>query len=168
MSKLSRNIGIPPLSDTNFEQALIQGANNLLMMPVPSSSTASSPMNTLVASSSSSSPASNPNAPLNAPSPFSFQFFGDGTDGEGGDGMGLSAMGRMNPLAGMGLTDEQYSVILQNIVNGDGFTGMFDGLDVASIAGVGVGGMEVGEKRARLDEVEDKRGGKRSRFEVVE
>ncbi|KAF8177202.1 SKN7, two-component response regulator [Pholiota molesta] len=170
MSKLSRNIGIPPLSDANFEQALTQGANNLLMMPPPASSAASSPMNALVASSSSPSSSANPNVPSNAPSPFNFQFLGDGAGGEGGDGMGMSAMGRMNPLAGMGLTDEQYGVILQNIVNGDGFAGMMDGLDAAGVAGVGVGvgGMDAGEKRARLDEVEDKRGVKRSRFEVVE
>ena len=34
--------------------------------------------------------------------------------------------GRINPLAGMGLTDEQYNLILQNIVSGDGF---LDGMD---------------------------------------
>ncbi|KAF9481937.1 hypothetical protein BDN70DRAFT_802521 [Pholiota conissans] len=111
MSRLSRNIGIPPLSDANFEQALTQA--------------------------------------YNAPSPFSFQFFGDGDN----DGMS------MNPLAGMGLTDEQYSTILQNIVNGEGFSGMMDS---------GIGGMEGGEKRGRMDDMDDDRGGKRSRFEVVE
>ncbi|KAJ7253384.1 HSF-type DNA-binding-domain-containing protein [Mycena haematopus] len=58
--------------------------------------------------------------------------------------------GRINVLAGMGLSDEQYNIMLAGIVNGDGFN--------------------FGEKRARdLDEVDpDGRDGKRSRFEVVE
>ncbi|KAK0495623.1 HSF-type DNA-binding-domain-containing protein [Armillaria luteobubalina] len=54
--------------------------------------------------------------------------------------------GRVNPLAGMGLTDEQYNMILQNIVNGETF---------------------VGEKRA-LEDDDDGRDGKRGRFEVIE
>ncbi|THG97959.1 hypothetical protein EW026_g4155 [Hermanssonia centrifuga] len=32
--------------------------------------------------------------------------------------------GKINPLAGMGLTDEQYSMILQNLVNGESFMGI--------------------------------------------
>ncbi|KAF8889908.1 hypothetical protein BD779DRAFT_1519566, partial [Infundibulicybe gibba] len=67
-----------------------------------------------------------------------------------GSGMG-DGDGRINPLAGMGLTDEQYSVILENIVKGETF----------------VGGMGNGEKRP-LDETGDGREGKRSRFEVIE
>ncbi len=54
--------------------------------------------------------------------------------------------GRVNPLAGMGLTDEQYNTILQNIVGTDSFNG---------------------EKRG-LDDDDDGRSGKRGRFEVVE
>ncbi|KAJ6546882.1 HSF-type DNA-binding-domain-containing protein [Mycena capillaripes] len=58
--------------------------------------------------------------------------------------------GRINVLAGMGLSDEQYNIMLAGIVSGDGFN--------------------FGEKRSRtLDEVDsDGRDGKRSRFEVVE
>ena len=148
MSRLSRTVGIPPLSDNNFEQAIRQGANNMLMPPPGSSSSSTA----LVASGSGS-------APQNAPSPFSFQFFGDGSDGT--DDLGF---GRVNPLAGMGLSDEQYGVILQNIVNGDGFAGMMEGLDGVSMGGGGVGG---GEKRGLEDGV-DERGAKRSRFEVIE
>ncbi|KAJ7272952.1 HSF-type DNA-binding-domain-containing protein, partial [Mycena rebaudengoi] len=62
------------------------------------------------------------------------------TDGEGG----------INVLAGMGLTDEQYNVMLAGIVSGDGFN--------------------FGEKRSReqIDEEGGGRDGKRSRFEVIE
>ncbi|KAJ7822678.1 HSF-type DNA-binding-domain-containing protein [Mycena leptocephala] len=61
-----------------------------------------------------------------------------------------SGDGRINVLAGMGLSDEQYNIMLAGIVGGDGFN--------------------FGEKRTRdLDEVDpDGRDGKRSRFEVVE
>lgn len=64
---------------------------------------------------------------------------------------------RINPLAGMGLTDEQYNMILQNIVGGDGFMNVMDGV------------MEgTAEKRPLEDPSEDGRDGKRSRFEVIE
>ncbi|KAJ7671004.1 HSF-type DNA-binding-domain-containing protein [Mycena rosella] len=58
--------------------------------------------------------------------------------------------GRINVLAGMGLSDEQYNIMLAGIVNGDAFN--------------------FGEKRSLdLDEVDsDGREGKRGRFEVVE
>ncbi|KAJ7778674.1 HSF-type DNA-binding-domain-containing protein [Mycena maculata] len=58
--------------------------------------------------------------------------------------------GRINVLAGMGLTDEQYNVMLAGIVNGEGFS--------------------FGGKRTRDQEEEglEGRDGKRSRFEVVE
>lgn len=58
----------------------------------------------------------------------------------------VDSEGRVNPLAGMGLTDEQYNLILQNIVN----EGTFNG-----------------EKRA-LEDDDDGRDGKRGRFEVIE
>ncbi|KZT23920.1 hypothetical protein NEOLEDRAFT_1068377 [Neolentinus lepideus HHB14362 ss-1] len=57
--------------------------------------------------------------------------------------------GKINPLAGMGLTDEQYAMILQSMVNGEAFPG------------------GTAEKRA-LDEPADARDPKRSRFEIVE
>ncbi|KAJ6620336.1 HSF-type DNA-binding-domain-containing protein [Mycena sp. CBHHK59/15] len=57
--------------------------------------------------------------------------------------------GRINVLAGMGLTDEQYNVMLAGIVNGEGFN--------------------FGEKRSLdFDDENNGRSGKRSRFEVIE
>ena len=65
--------------------------------------------------------------------------------------------GKINPLAGMGLTDEQYTLILQNLVNGESF------------AGVGALEAGVGESSKRaLDDGPDGREAKRSRFEVIE
>jgi osomolarity two-component system response regulator SKN7 len=66
--------------------------------------------------------------------------------------------GEINPLAGMGLTDDQYTLILQNMVNGDGFLSMMD-------EAVITGSME---KRSLEDLGEDGRNKKRSRFETIE
>ncbi|KAL6300238.1 hypothetical protein BKA93DRAFT_740923 [Sparassis latifolia] len=99
MSKVPRSVGVPPLSDSNFDQA------------------------------------------LSVASPFAIP---SGEDD-----------GKINPLAGMGLTDEQYSLILQNLVNGESFMG------IGPLEGAG------GDKRP-LDDAPDGRDGKRSRFEVVE
>ena len=66
--------------------------------------------------------------------------------------------GKINPLAGMGLTDEQYTLILQNLVNGESFSG------VSSLEGA-TGGES--SKRS-LDDASDGRESKRSRFEVIE
>jgi osomolarity two-component system response regulator SKN7 len=106
MAQVPRSVGIPPLSDSAFEQALAVGASN----------------NSLMAAGGS-----------------------DETDG------------RINPLAGMGLTDEQYALILQNLVNGVPLPP-----DVAN-DGPSVNGVKRG-----LEEDEDGRNGKRGRFEVVE
>ncbi|TRM61360.1 HSF-type DNA-binding-domain-containing protein [Schizophyllum amplum] len=62
--------------------------------------------------------------------------------------------GKINPLAGMGLTDEQYNAMLQNIVNGDAFAG--DGL------------LSGGDKRGREEDGDGGPDGKRARFEVIE
>jgi len=142
MSRIPRSVGVPPLSDANFEQALTTNANCLMVQQGQTPS----------ASSSSLQSSSNPSASLvaNAPSPFNFSFgFNDPDDG------------RINPLAGMGLTDEQYNMILQNIVNGDGFMGVMEGVSAGDMVGAG-------EKRSLEDPSEDGRDGKRSRFEVVE
>ncbi|KZT02388.1 uncharacterized protein LAESUDRAFT_415035 [Laetiporus sulphureus 93-53] len=114
MQKVPRSVGIPPLSDPNFDQALTLQVN---------------------AAAANSG------------------------------GLGLTPLGeddgKINPLAGMGLTDEQYTLILQNLVNGESFMGI-GSLD---------GGMEAvgvtGGKRP-LDDASDGRDPKRSRFEVVE
>ena len=73
-------------------------------------------------------------------------FFGDVQDG------------RINPIAGMGLTEEEYTMILQSIVSEDGLTGMMDENMPASSA----------EKRPLDDQTDDGRSGKRSRFEIIE
>jgi len=65
---------------------------------------------------------------------------------------------RINPLAGLGLSDEQYAQILQTIVNGDTFSGLDDG-------SAGAGGLA---KRALEDPDRNPREEKRSRFQVVE
>ncbi|KAK2459440.1 hypothetical protein APHAL10511_008551 [Amanita phalloides] len=88
---------------------------------------------------------------------------------------------RINPIAGLGLTDEQYNLIVQDIVNAETFSGlgvddagrmggaapsgsnvMLDGMGLMNVAILGIG-----EKRG-LEEPGDGREGKRSRFEVIE
>lgn len=110
MAQIPRSVGIPPLSDSAFEQALAVGASN----------------NSLMAA-------------------------GGADDGDG----------RINPLAGMGLTDEQYTMILQNLVNGETFPGVQLPPDPEGVASV------LGGKRG-LEDDEDGRDGKRGRFEVLE
>ncbi|EPQ57751.1 hypothetical protein GLOTRDRAFT_119791 [Gloeophyllum trabeum ATCC 11539] len=105
MSRIPRSVGIPPLSDPSFDQALAMQANSM------------------------------------------FQ-----------PGQMADEDGKINPLAGMGLTDEQYAMILQSMVNGESFPGI-----PAFASGSGSGS----EKRG-LDEETDGRDPKRSRFEVVE
>ena len=117
MSRVPRSVGIPPLSDSAFDQALQVSAANM-------------------ASSSSTGGC------------FNFSL-GDPDDG------------KINPLAGMGLSDEQYSMILQNLVNGESFMGIgMNALDTGS-------SMLDGSKRP-LDDSADNRDGKRPRFEVIE
>lgn len=62
--------------------------------------------------------------------------------------------GKINPLAGMGLSDEEYAAILQNIVNGETFQGLNPNFNLV-------------EKRG-LEDSGDGRDGKRGRFEVIE
>ncbi|EJD02158.1 uncharacterized protein FOMMEDRAFT_109355 [Fomitiporia mediterranea MF3/22] len=97
LSKVPRSVGIPPLSDSQFDQALMVTASQ------------------------------------SAP------------DEEGG---------KINPLAGMGLSDEEYAQILQGIVNGETFQGLHPNFNLI-------------EKRT-LDDSSDGRDGKRGRFEVIE
>lgn len=91
---------------------------------------------------------------------------------------------RISPIAGLGLTDEQYNLIIQDIVNAETFGGSSSGMgaDDASRMGGGPSGSNVmlegigmmsvamlgiGEKR-NLEDSTDGREGKRSRFEVIE
>jgi osomolarity two-component system, response regulator SKN7 len=70
--------------------------------------------------------------------------------------MGADAMGKINPLAGMGLSDAAYAGVLANMVAGDAFGTGPDGNIILTSSG---------DKRAR--EGDDGREVKRSRFEEV-
>ncbi|KLO14874.1 hypothetical protein SCHPADRAFT_871912 [Schizopora paradoxa] len=107
MAKVPRSVGIPPLSDEGFDQALQQQQQQQ-------------------------------------------QDFDD----EGGVGNMVNGMtlAKINPLAGMGLSDEEYAAMLQHMVSAG---------DFQHGGPVGVG------KRA-LEDPGDEGGGKRSRFEVIE
>ncbi|KAG5716450.1 hypothetical protein E4T56_gene17580 [Termitomyces sp. T112] len=172
-TSVPRSIGVPPLSDSGFEAAFTPGV--IAAASSSASTSSSTPSNTNHASSSntpSTAITTNNNNSTSStltgamdlsftmtPPPFGFD---------------AEADGRINPLAGMGLTDEQYNMILQNIVAGEG---LLAGVDVSASAGVGRR-----EKRSREDDgdvlgigggrmgmgVGDEREGKRTRFEVVE
>ena len=118
LSKIPRSVGVPPLSDPSFDNALAVQA----------------------------SAAQQQGGAL----PLGFSL-----------GAGDEEEGKINPLAGMGLTDEQYTLILQNLVNGESFTGVG-----ALEAGAAASGGE-SSKRA-LDDDGTGREAKRSRFELIE
>ncbi|KAF9242053.1 hypothetical protein BU15DRAFT_44406 [Melanogaster broomeanus] len=83
--------------------------------------------------------------------------------------------GRINPLAGLGLSDERYQAILKDLVGSEtlmgvglpeGFAFGMGGMGLGVGVGVGVG---VGrEKRVMDDEGDAMREGKRGRFEVLD
>ncbi|TFK18868.1 hypothetical protein FA15DRAFT_674952 [Coprinopsis marcescibilis] len=130
-----RGPGIPPLSDGGVQQALaahsrewgvqglMGGGGNQLMDGAmdPNMSLSLGPL-------SSSQPSSaNPS--------FNFNFYNDGSGNGGGSGNspggnngpaggeeveGLEFEGRMNPLAAMGFSNDQYAVMMQNFLNGEG------------------------------------------------
>ena len=124
LGSIPKNVGaLPPLSDTNFEHAITNSARALM------AESGVNPNSNGERSSSSSSPNSSTMVPSmlstpRTPSPFNLNFglpyFPAAQQPSEEDD------GRINPLAGMGLTDEQYNLILQNIVSGDGF---LDGMD---------------------------------------
>ena len=117
LSKVPRSVGVPPLSDPSFDNALAVQHQQLL--------------------------GGGPGGAL----PLGFSLAADDDDG------------KINPLAGMGLTDEQYTLILQNLVNGESFAGVGAAME-------GVGAESVGKRG--LEDVSDGREAKRSRFEVIE
>ncbi len=135
MSRLPRSI-TGPSSIMTLASGYTTNARDLLGDASPSSFVRSTQSPGTVMSSSSS----DATVVANLPSPFSFVNTDDG---------------RISFLAGMGLTDEQYSTILQNIVNEDGLTGSMD----ESIAI---------EKRPLEEPSDDGRNGKRCRFEITE
>jgi osomolarity two-component system, response regulator SKN7 len=150
MTVIPRSVGAPPLSDANFEQVLMTNAM-MVQQQQQQRHSATAVAGLLV----SGDTVSTTNIPFSQqqqqqqPSQISFT--------------SLLTMGEddgkvNNPLAGMGLSDEHYNMILQNLVNGERFMGM------------GMDGVQVGGKRT-IDDVEfgsNERGGKRSRFEVIE
>lgn len=70
--------------------------------------------------------------------------------------------GRIDPLAGMGLTQQQYQLILQGLVHGDSSLS-------AALNGAGPGpGLGIASEKRSLEDAEDERDGKRGRFEVLE
>ena len=115
LSRVPRSVGVPPLSDPSFDNALAVQASALQQQQ------------------------------QGGVLPIGFSL------GAGGD-----EEGKINPLAGMGLTDEQYTLILSNLVNGESF----QGIDA-------VHGLGESSKRS-LDDPHDGRDPKRSRFEVIE
>lgn len=126
MQKIPRSIGIPPLSDSSFEQALAMHWQ------------ANGPASSSAGPSSSSTGPSNLNG-------FNISLGDDD--------------GKINPFAGMGLTDEQYQMILHNMVNGESFMG------IGPLPGMT---MMMDSGKRGLDDAEDGRDGKKGRFEVIE
>ncbi|KAJ3997345.1 hypothetical protein F5050DRAFT_1569628 [Lentinula boryana] len=137
MSRVPRSLGIPPLSDSGFEEAITSQAALLTRQNAGASSTSNT--NELSGSNGALSLSSSINV--------------DDDD-----------MGRINPLAGMGLSDEQYNAILTGIVNGETFSGS---IDMGGYSNE-IGGLRTDTQKRRLDDQEDGREGKRSRFEVLE
>ena len=111
MQKIPRSVGVPPLSDASFDQALSIQTSNALATAAQASTSSG--------------------------------VFSLGDED-----------GKINPLAGMGLTDEQYSMILQNLVNGESFQ------DVET--------SDTYPEKRTLDDRFDERESKRSRFEEIE
>ncbi|KAJ3927024.1 MAG: HSF-type DNA-binding-domain-containing protein [Lentinula lateritia] len=153
MSRVPRSLGIPPLSDSGFEEAITSQAALLTRQ------------NVNMASTSNSNELSNSNGALSLPSTtdmqpssssYSFTPLTMGADDDD--------MNRLNPLAGMGLSDDQYNAILNGIVNGESFSGSMD------MGGYGNDSSltRVDSQKRRLDDQDDGRDGKRSRFEVIE
>ena len=166
MTMIPRSVGVPPLSDANFEQVLKTNAMIIQQQQQQQQQLQQQQLGTpelFVGSNtldefSSTVPAASALPPTSQqqeqPSQISFTSLLT---------MGGDDGGRINnPLAGMGLSDEDYNMILQNLINGERFMGM--GMD--GVAGGGGGGM-----KRTIDDVgfeSDERGSKRSRFEVIE
>ncbi|KAI9065063.1 hypothetical protein FKP32DRAFT_1602611 [Trametes sanguinea] len=127
LSRVPRSVGVPPLSDPSFDDALAVQASAAQQ------------------------------AAANGALPLGFSLGGDDDDG------------KINPLAGMGLTDEQYTLILQNLVNNESFTGVGGSLEsIGGMGGLGLGGGAGESSKRPLDDASDGRDAKRSRFEVIE
>ena len=178
MTVIPRSVGVPPLSDANFEQVLMTNAMTMVEQQQQRHS-ATGLAGLLVGGSNTADGISTTNAlfspmplsqqqqqlvPQHQPSQINFTSL-----------LGMGEDARINnPLAGMGLSDEYYGMILQNLVNGERLAGMgIDGVVGGGGGGSGSGGsggVSGGIKRT-IDDVgfeSDEREGKRSRFEVIE
>ncbi|KAF8803163.1 hypothetical protein BYT27DRAFT_7196034 [Phlegmacium glaucopus] len=174
MTVIPRSVGVPPLSDANFEQVLMTNAMMMqqqLQRPAVAGLLVGGNNNPSHALSTINSlsppllplPLQHHHQPqqqqqLVLPPPQAQQQPSSQLSPTSLLGMGEDD-GRINPLAGMGLSDEQYNMILQNLVNGERFMGM--GMDAGGGSGM----------KRTIDDVGgggDERGGKRSRFEVVD
>jgi len=229
-SKVPRSIGVPPLSDPRFEQAVMAGAAELMASTSSASGSASHiPLSTqlpstltttlMMTTSEIQSPRHNKNnnglqstgatticsSPCYSSSSLPSSIFPSSSgyhhhhaasgqiqvvnhdnvddDIDNNNHNHNQEQNRIkNPLSGMGLTDEQYTMILQNIVNADGstmhgsanpnlnLTGMISSSMGGGGRGGGGGGGRCGEKRgyeeSGLNGSLNSR--KKSRFEVIE
>jgi len=141
MAKVPRSIGIPPLNDGGFDQALAVTAQQHQHN-------------------------------LNLTLGLGGGHLHSGNIGNGNEDESDINDGVINPLAGMGLSDEQYAMILQNLVAGGSGVSVGPDGSLIDASGLGLGSMGLGglmesHKRA-LEEGLDERESKRSRFEVLE
>ncbi|KAJ3752730.1 HSF-type DNA-binding-domain-containing protein [Lentinula raphanica] len=127
------------------------GMNDILPKPFTKEGLLDMLENANTASTSNTNELSGSSSALTLPSssdmqssPYTFNTLGINADDDD--------MGRINPLAGMGLSDDQYNAILTGIVNGETFSGSID----------------MDNQKRRMDDQEDGREGKRSRFEVID
>ena len=170
MSRVPRSICGPQLtSDNSLTDALGSTSPPSSTTSSASSSTATQSMVNYAGDSDQMGPATSEEGQMNP------------LTGVGGDV-------RINPLSGLGLTEERYQAILKDLVNGDGLTGVgvpedltfgliggsnTGGMDVGLGVGVGVGvglgaGMGMSEKRGLDEDGDAMREGKRGRFEVLD
>ncbi|KAG7094842.1 hypothetical protein E1B28_005651 [Marasmius oreades] len=155
MSRVPRSLGIPPLSDASFEQAMTSQAA-LFQQQQQQQQQQQNMVNGLLG------------IPPGSPSSSSGMLFDPGnpslsltTSNDRDDYFTPS-----NPFAGMGLTDEQYNTILAGLVSGESFSGSMGVMGMPSNNFDSSGGM--GQKRPLDDRDLSMRSAKRGRFEVVE
>ncbi|KAI6144125.1 hypothetical protein BKA82DRAFT_4331113 [Pisolithus tinctorius] len=158
MSRVPRIPCAPRLSTDNSLTDALVPASATPSAATTSTSSASSSGTTVAYSGGDGGGIGPPSASANA----------EGVDGNGNGPLFIGGVGtdiRIDPLAGMGLTEERYQAILKDLVNGDnlgvpeGFS--FDMIEDEGIVDVGVGlsegmsvGMGMGEKRG-LEEEQD-------------
>lgn len=172
MSRVPRIPCAPRLSTDNSLTDALVPASATPSAATTSTSSASSSGTTVAYSGGDGGGIGAPSASANA----------EGVDGNGNGPLFIGGVGtdmRIDPLAGMGLTEERYQAILKDLVNGDnlgvpeGFS--FDMMEDEGIVDVGVGlsegmsgGMGMGEKRGLEEEQDGIREVKRGRFEVLD